>query len=486
VVAIPARAAPTPGRLVRWIPRLPPEPRSTPVVYSAPLIAYVGLVAAGAVAAAALTVRPPFDAGLLILGGCATFALGATIVRALSGVGSHWSASVFAHLGLTLAAGPPGAAVAALAEEAGNVLRMGHGWFRATFNVANAFLDNLAAWAAFHAVVGSATPLGLGRGLAAGAAAGAVQYTANIGLLAGVQRISDSSLDVARYIGENAANVLPYHLGAGCTAFGGVLLVGLVGPAGFILLLIPVGLLQAFVLVLAARTRAAQVQREAHQRERERLLQQALAASDAERRRIARDVHDGVVQDLAAVVLGLRAEAERSPGPPSEVMRTAAAAAADAMQELRTLLREIAPPDLQDRGLTRALDELSETLREHGVTVTIDVAPEAETVRGRALEAAYRIAQEALRNVDRHAQARHVRVEAARRDGALDLIISDDGVGFSADERRRRTEEGHLGLSLIGGLAREAGGELSVVSAPERGTQVRTLVPVDPGTPSET
>lgn len=479
------RRAVLPLRLAERLPRLPPEARSTPVRYSAPLIVYVGMVAAGAVAAAALTVRPPFDAGLLVLGGCTTFALGATIVRALSGVGSHWSASVFVHLGLTLAAGPAGGAVAAVAEEAGNQLRMGHGWFRAAFNTANSFLDNLAAWAAFHAVLGSAPSLGLGRGLAAGVAAGAVQYTVNIGLLAGVQRIANPTLDVAGYIRDNAANVLPYHIGAGCTAFGGVLLVDLAGPAGFILLLIPVGLLQAFVLVLAARTRAAQLQREAHQREREQLLHQALEASDAERQRIARDLHDGVVQDLAAVAFGLRAEAARSGGPSSEVMRTAADAAADAMQELRTLLRQIAPPDLEERGLTRALDELAEPLREHGVSVTLQVTREAEMVGGEALEAAYRIAQEALRNVDRHAQAQHVRVEAGRRDAHLALLIADDGVGFSTEERRRRAEEGHLGLSLVEDLAREAGGELEVASARQRGTEVRARLPL-PAAPPDT
>jgi signal transduction histidine kinase len=481
VVALRGRWAVLSRRLTQRIPGLPAEVRSSPVAYSPLLVAYVGAVAAGAVAAALLTVRPPFDVSLLLLGGCTTFVLGATIVRALSGVGSHWSASVFVHLGLSLAAGPSGAAVAAIAEDAGNQLRIGHGWFRATFNVANAFLDNLAAWAVFHAVVGSGPPLSLGRGLAAGVAAGAVQYTVNIGLLAAVQRISNPELDVARYIRDNAANVLPYHVGAGCTAFGGVLLIGLVGPAGFILLLIPVGLLQAFVLVLAARTRTAQIQREAHMREREQLLQQALAASEAERRRIARNLHDGVVQDLAAVALGLRAEAERLGNASSEVMRTAADAAADAMQELRTLLREIAPPDLQDRGLTRALDELAEPLREHGITVTIAVAPEAEAVRGKALETAFRIAQEALRNVDGHAQARHVRVEAAQHNGYLDLVVADDGVGFSAAERQQRAEEGHLGLRLVDGLAREAGGELAVESVPRRGTAVRIRIPVEAG-----
>ncbi|HYA00706.1 MAG TPA: sensor histidine kinase [Candidatus Binatia bacterium] len=462
-------------RLAGQLPRVPPEPPSEPVRYTPALVLYVGVVVAGATAAAALTVRPPFDGPLLALGGCAVVLLAAGAVRALSGVTSHWSASIFAHLGLSLAAGPVGALVAAGAEMAGTELRLHAGWFRGAFNTAHDFLGNLAGWAVFNAITGGR--LSLSIGLLAGLAAGASQYVINFGLLAIVQRLTQPDLRLAIYLGQNVANILPYHLGAGFTAFGGVVLVRRLGAGGFVLLLVPVLLLQLFLLVLASRTRAAQVEREAHLRERELLLRQALEASDAERRRIARNLHDGVVQDLAAVTLGLRVRAETG-AITAGAMLTAADTTAEAIAELRTLLREIAPPDLQEVGLPAVLDDLAEPLREQGVEVSISVADAVDGVRGAALDAAFRIAQEALRNVAEHARARSVRVEVSRLDGSLRLEIADDGVGFSADQRRERAEAGHLGLRLLHDLAREAGGELAVVSEPSQGTTLRAELPL--------
>ena len=235
------------------------------------------------------------------------------------------------------------------------------------------------------------------------------------------------------YVAQNAACVLPYHLGAGITAFGGVVLVAREGADGFLLLLVPVLLLQVSLLVLSARTRAAQLQREAHPREREQLLRQAFDASDAERHRIARNLHDGVVQDLATIALGLRSRADRDGEGDRVSMLHAADATADAIEELRTLLREIAPPDLQEVGLASALDELAEPLREGGMEVSVEVAPRGRGVRGAALSATYRIAQEALRNVDEHAAAHHVRVAVGRDGGDLELKIADDGIGFSEE-----------------------------------------------------
>ncbi|MGD1034934.1 MAG: sensor histidine kinase [Candidatus Dormibacteria bacterium] len=466
-------------QLAARIPRLPKETAGAPLHYTPALVAYVGLLGAGAVAAAAATVRLPADPALLALGGCATFVLAATAVRALSGVGSFWSASIFAHMGLTFAAGPIGALVATACEVAGTGMRFGMHSFKALFNASNQFLSNLVAWAVFHSITGGGTPLG--RGLVGGLVAGFLCWLVNIWLLAGVQRLTHQDLRVVEYVGQNAASVLPYHLGAGLTAFGGVVLVDREGADGFLLLLVPVLLLQVSLLVLAARTHAAQLQREAHLREREQLLQQALDASDAERHRIARNLHDGVVQDLATIALGLRSRADRDGEGDRVSMLHAADATADAIEELRTLLREIAPPDLQEVGLAAALDELAEPLRDGGVEVSVEVAPEAGGVRGAALSATYRIAQEALRNVAEHAAAHHVRVAVGCDGGDLELEIVDDGTGFSEEQRRRRTEEGHLGLRLIHDLARESGGGLRIDSAPDRGTTLHARLPVAGG-----
>jgi signal transduction histidine kinase len=466
------------SRLAAHIPRLPPETRSGPLSYTPTLVAYVTVLAAGAVVAAAATVRAPADPVLLALGACTTFLLAATSVRALSGTASHWSASIFAHLGLTFVAGPIGALVAVASEFAGTKLRFRGNWFKNIFNAADQFLSNLTAWAVFHAITGGGTALG--TGLVGGLAAGLLCWLVNIWLLAVVQWLTQPDLRVLGYVTQNAASVLPYHLGAGITGFGGLVLVAREGAAGFLLLLVPVLLLQMSLLVLSARTRAAQLQREAHTREREALLRQALAASDAERRRIARNLHDGVVQDLAAITLGLRRRSNQDGEGARTAMRRAADATAEAIEELRTLLHEIAPPDLQEIGLTAALSELAGPLRAEGVEVSLAVAGEAEAVRGTALTAAYRIAQEALRNVDQHARAHHVRVAAGGDDGHLDLEIVDDGIGFSAETRDLRVEAGHLGLNLIQELARESGGDLEVQSLPRAGTTLHARLPLLP------
>jgi len=460
--------------LLRW---LPGEPPSMPVAYSRPLIAYVSLIAAAAVAAAALTVRPAGDALILVLGGAVTLLMASTAVRVLSGIDSNWSVSIFAHLCLSLVAGPMGALVAAASEAGGEALRFRSGWFRSGYNVTASFLSDLAAWGTFHAIAGGHLDFGIGVG--AGICAGAAQYVVNIALLVGVQKIHHRDLAVWDYLRNNVTAVLPYHLGAGATAFGAVILVDAEGAGGFLLILVPVLLLQMFLLVLASRSRAADAQRIAHARERERLHQETLEASEAEHRRIARNLHDGVVQDLAAIAMGLRREARYGDGGEAVAMVRAADATTEAIEELRTLLHEIAPPDLEEVGLTAALDDLAEPLREAGLAVHIGVAAGAGAVQGAALVAVYRIAREALRNVAQHAQASHVQVAVWRRDGHLGLDVTDDGLGFSADQRRRQAQAGHLGLSLIGDLARQAGGVLEVDSGPRRGTAVHARVPVD-------
>ena len=466
------------GRLAHRLPRLPRLPEetpSTPVTYTPALIAYVGLLTAVALAAAAVTVRLPADPALLAMGACATFLLAATAVRVLSGAASFWSASIFAHLGLTFAAGPIGALVAAVSELAGSHVRFGTTWFKSLFNAPNLFLSNLAAWVVFHGITGGGTDLG--PGLVAGLTAGLLAWVVNIWLLAVVQWLTQPGMRVLPYVRQNATSVLPYFLGAGLTAFGGVVLVDREGADGFLLLLVPVLLLQMSLLVLSSRTRAAQLQREAHAREKELLLRQALEASDAERHRIARNLHDGVVQDLAAVTLGLRARAGQDEE--GRAMLHAADATAEAIDELRTLLREIAPPDLQQIGLAAALDDLADPLREAGIEVTIEVDESVGDVRGTALNATYRITQEALHNVDQHAHARRVLVAVVKDDGRLDLRIVDDGVGFTADRRHQQLEAGHLGLSLIHDLACEAGGDLEIRSVPDAGTALHAHLPAD-------
>ena len=218
------------------------------------------------------------------------------------------------------------------------------------------------------------------------------------------------------------------------------------------------------------------------QLERERLLQRAIDASDTERRRIARDLHDGVVQSLAGVSYSLAAAADRLEGngrPMADAaarLRQAAADTRQSMRDLRSLIVEIAPPNLHDEGLDNALGDLLSSLDAAGVQTRLDVdsslelAPDTEAL-------VFRVAQEAIRNAGSHARANQVSLTLAADDGRARLVVEDDGEGFSPDDLERRRAEGHVGLSLLSGLVADAGGTLVVDSEPGQGTRLTAEVP---------
>jgi signal transduction histidine kinase len=216
---------------------------------------------------------------------------------------------------------------------------------------------------------------------------------------------------------------------------------------------------------------ATRVQR--GQEERERLLTRAIEASDLERRRIARDLHDGVVQDLTAVSYSLAAAAEDAPPPFDKELHDAATETRHGIGQLRTLLVEIYPPELRRAGLEAALTDLVAASSARGLETSLEVSqglelgPEAEALF-------FRVAQEALRNVARHAGAKRVWVAVDREDGTARLLVEDDGRGFDPATAVR---DGHFGLRGLEDLVREAGGELTVDSAPGGGARVSVEVP---------
>ncbi|MGH2820511.1 MAG: sensor histidine kinase, partial [Actinomycetota bacterium] len=217
------------------------------------------------------------------------------------------------------------------------------------------------------------------------------------------------------------------------------------------------------------------------QRQREALLQRAIHASDSERRRIASDLHDGVVQELAGLTFSLSAAASQvgpdAPAPLAGTLREAAAGTRQSMRKLRTLLVDIYPPNLHSAGLEAALADLAAPMTAPGREVKVVVPPDLHL--SPAIESLlFRTAQEALRNVDAHSRARRVTVEASRKDGRVTLSVKDDGDGFSVHDLERRRQNGHLGLLLMGDLAADAGGELEIDSNVGAGTRLRLEVPV--------
>jgi len=216
------------------------------------------------------------------------------------------------------------------------------------------------------------------------------------------------------------------------------------------------------------------------QRDREALLVRAVEASTDERRRIAGDLHDGVVQDLAGISYSLSAATERagSDTPPEvrETLEEAAAGTRDSMRRIRSLLVEIHPPNLRATGLEAALTDLLAPLPARGIETELDV-DEALRLSDETEQLVYRAAGEAIRNVEKHAGASRIAVRLGSANGKVRLAVADDGGGFTQEAWERRREEGHVGLSLLEDLAARADGRLEIESSPGAGTRFVLEVP---------
>jgi two-component system NarL family sensor kinase len=213
------------------------------------------------------------------------------------------------------------------------------------------------------------------------------------------------------------------------------------------------------------------------QEEREALLRRAVEASADERRRIAGDLHDGVVQDLAGISYSLSAAAHDETSPTTRrTLTSAAAGTREAIRRLRSLLVEIHPPNLRASGLEAALDDAASPLRAQGVHTALEIEP-GIGLSDDDEQLVYRAAAEALRNVERHAHATRVLVRLRSTPDGVVLEVLDDGAGFTPEERRNRADEGHVGLSLLEEFSAGSGGHLAVRSDPGDGTTVTLELP---------
>ncbi len=231
--------------------------------------------------------------------------------------------------------------------------------------------------------------------------------------------------------------------------------------AGLVIFLL---LSSPLVLVLARRLDRSAA-------DRERLLVAAVEASDIERRRIARDLHDGVVQELAGISFTLSATARQIHEQP-EMTRTLDSLGAGvrrSLRALRSLLVEIYPPDLRTQGLPTALDDLLAPSAAAGVDVSVAVE-DTSKVSPDQVALVWRGAQEAVRNAIRHGRPRSLLVRVSALPAGVQLEVRDDGVGF---DPAVDPPYGHFGLRSIRDLVEEAGGSLEISSAPDHGTTFR-------------
>ncbi len=195
-----------------------------------------------------------------------------------------------------------------------------------------------------------------------------------------------------------------------------------------------------------------------------------------ERQRLARELHDSVSQALYGIALGARTAREALVVAPSEVdqpityiLQLAEAGLAD----MRALIFELRPQALAEEGLVAALHkQLAALQARHGVATHAELGTEPAAAL-KVKQTLYRIAQEALQNIARHAQAKRVAMRLTSSATTLALEISDDGTGFDPNA----SFPGHLGLRSMRERITEIGGVLNLVSAPGRGTEIRARAP---------
>lgn len=217
----------------------------------------------------------------------------------------------------------------------------------------------------------------------------------------------------------------------------------------------------------------------AAQEERRLLLGRLMAAQEAERLRIAADLHDDPIQTMTAATLRLESVRRLSTDPRQEEMiEKLEDTIGAAIQRLRHLMFELRPPALDREGLGAALrDLLSEASREHGFGFTFESRLEDEP--GSATRAiAFRVAKEALVNIIKHAEASRVDVLLTPLDEGIRVRIRDDGVGF--DAAHLGPVVGHIGVSSMKERTSLAGGWFRLESSPGEGTTVEFYVPDEP------
>src|SRR3954452_13230633 len=209
-----------------------------------------------------------------------------------------------------------------------------------------------------------------------------------------------------------------------------------------------------------------------------RMLKHAVEGADLERRRIVRNLHDGLIQDLAGLGYAIPLLASKLPktqegDPARRALDDLASAVERDVASLRTLITDVYPTNMQRGGLQDAVDLLVRSATSSGLAVTTDIdggVEESLTVT----QLAFRVIREGLRNVVEHAQAKKASIVVAR-DGT-DVVVSviDDGKGAHPESARN----GHLGLKLLSDMTREVGGRLEVWSRDGQGTTLQARFPV--------
>ena len=211
------------------------------------------------------------------------------------------------------------------------------------------------------------------------------------------------------------------------------------------------------------------------------IAEQARTSRERDRRLLARNLHDGVIQELvgtAFVMDGATSALEAGDADHAGALVTGAAASVrESVQALRSVIVDLYPRSIHQGGLLEALQDLAQPLRVRGLDVSVeaDSLPLDEDGDRELAEVVHRCAQELIRNVLRHADASAVEIRLELTGTWVTLTVRDDGRGLSADEVSAARD--HLGLRALTDIVTERQGSLEIRSAPGQGTEVRMGLP---------
>ncbi|HEV7468115.1 MAG TPA: GAF domain-containing sensor histidine kinase [Candidatus Dormibacteraeota bacterium] len=210
----------------------------------------------------------------------------------------------------------------------------------------------------------------------------------------------------------------------------------------------------------------------------ERFAQHTLELQEAERQRLAAEIHDGISQRIVSLHYHLCAAAETLPPESAQVATQIGAArdlAAAALDEARSAIGGLRPPLLDDLGLGACLRGLA---RDLPPGISADVEVDTSDLDAHVETAIYRMAQEALQNVVKHARASHVRIELRSLPHVVQVLVVDDGIGFAPEAVVGQPGGTRYGLTGMRARADLVGAELRIDSTPGKGTRVSITVPV--------
>jgi signal transduction histidine kinase len=211
------------------------------------------------------------------------------------------------------------------------------------------------------------------------------------------------------------------------------------------------------------------------------MLETAVVAADAERRRVAAEVHDNIVPELTGLAYEL--DAARLRGNDMEDTSALLVRTADGVRrsiaDLRALSVHLNHSRVSEAGLGPAVAELADRLRAGGTRVNVQVSG-LEALPAATADVLHRCVQETLRNVTRHSEAEQVDISIVTDAEAVTMTVEDDGRGFDQQRLAASEDAGHLGLRGLGALAADVGGSLTTFSAPGQGTRVVVRIPLEP------